>query len=99
MNLNVVVTSSKMKCVRVTTKDIIVRTRGILMDDCLVKLRKIVEAVGICNILLKKFLMKNLCAQLLAVDTESIRKDISIQCSEMFHCNPKDCLRQSLNVD
>jgi histone-lysine N-methyltransferase SETMAR len=92
----------------VTTTDIVEKIHGIVMEDHRVKVREIAEAVSIStervhHILHEKLHMKKLCARwvprLLTLNHKRTRKDISMQCLEMFNRNPQDFLRRFVTVD
>lgn len=94
--------------VEVTTKEMVEKNHGIILEDRRVKVREIVETVGIStervhNILHGILEMKKVCARwvpkLLTVDRKCARKETSVQCLAMLKRNPKDFWRRFVTVD
>jgi len=87
---------------------VIEKIHRIVMEDRRMKMRDIVEIIGISvggvhNILHEKLEMKKLCARwmprLLTIDQKRMRKDVSEQCLSMLKRNPQNFWRQFVTVD
>ena len=94
--------------IEVTTEEMIEKIHGIVLNDRRIRVREIVEIVGIfhervLNILHQQLKMKKLSvrwvSRLLTVDQKRTRMDICKEVLCQFQCNPTDFLKRFITVD